>query len=84
MILDLAQTTPRVDCDSVSFDKPFSDKAESNSPLALFKCRRVSLNQLLDDETSINEFRRYVRGKNVFMVGMTNDLMESETVDRFI
>lgn len=57
---------------------------DSDSPLALYKCRRVSLNELLDNETSIDRFRRYVRGKVVFMVGMTVDLMESETVHRFL
>ena len=81
VLLDASQTTPRVEFSSISFDR-LSDSGDS--PLGLYRCKRASLNELLDNEASIDRFRRFIKAKHVFLLGMSPELMESETVDRFI
>ena len=65
------------------FDPSF-DAADSDSRLELFRCRMLGLETLIENETAIDKFKRFSSFKHVFLLGLNQELLESETMKVFL
>lgn len=84
VLLDLNQTQKRVltrTKDSLSDEL---QEQECNSQLELYRCRQFAIESILESEAATENFKRFVSFKHVFLLGLSEEFLQSETMQAFL
>ena len=57
---------------------------QANSPLDLFRCTMLNLETIVESEQVADKFKRFVNFKHVFLLGVTQEILDSHTMNQFL